>query len=188
MQMGSAKAVIVSLTNRGHCLHAGTEAVCHRMDHGTQSDTEDLSFWLIGVMLKCSSISWFLRAIPERISPAKIPGSAAVKNGAVNFDSSYFSTGSAAEILSYWLPGDAGDMPVCVSSFISVTYKVYGCHHFLFNQRWMDDINHYKTLNSPTELTGPQPRKSGFSFVKNHLLMVLNVFTWVFWSQENRNP
>lgn len=76
-------------------------------------------------------------------------------------------------ILSYWLPGDVGDMPVCVSSFISVTYKVYGCHHFLFNQRWMDDINHYKTLNSPTELTGPQPRKSGFSFVKNHLLMVL---------------
>lgn len=36
MQMGSARAVIVSLTNWGHCLHARRMPVSHRIAHSAE--------------------------------------------------------------------------------------------------------------------------------------------------------
>lgn len=46
--------------------------------------------------------------------------------------------------LSYYSPhglrGDSGDTVVRGPSFVSVTYKVYGCHHIPVNKRWMSHI------------------------------------------------
>lgn len=41
----------------------------------------------------------------------------------------------------YGLWEDPGDALVCGPSFVSVTSKVYGCHHIPVNKRWMSRIS-----------------------------------------------
>lgn len=41
----------------------------------------------------------------------------------------------------YGLWEDPGDALVCGPSFVSVTSKVYGCHHVPVNKRWMSHIS-----------------------------------------------
>lgn len=41
----------------------------------------------------------------------------------------------------YGLWEDPGDALVCGPSFVSVTSKVYGCHHIPVNKRWMSHIS-----------------------------------------------
>ena len=61
---------------------------------------------------------------------------------------------------SYGVRRDTRDMRVCASSFISMTYKIYGCQHFPSNQRWMVNINNlavWHGVNTPAMVWVPQP-------------------------------
>lgn len=47
-----------------------------------------------------------------------------------------------------------------------MTYKVRGCHHFLFRQRWMTNINHVR-LNPPAWFLVLQPGSRWCPFVQS---------------------
>lgn len=133
----SARASFVSLTNWGLCLHARRLPVFHRITWHRITWEICHSDGLVSCANAHQSLDFFELFFKE--STPRRP--TAWSNKAVLLVFQWVCDSKIHYYSPCELGADTGDTLVCVSSFISMTYKVHGCHQFPFNQRQMSNIN-----------------------------------------------